>query len=38
MEHASASKGGALWNFDEVVLVSKNLMLQHIHSEHILNL
>jgi hypothetical protein len=31
MEHASASEGGALHNFVEVVLVFKNLMLKFIH-------
>jgi hypothetical protein len=31
MEHASASEGGALRNFAEVVLVFKNLMLKFIH-------
>jgi hypothetical protein len=31
MEHASASEGGALHNFAEVVLVLENLMLKFIH-------
>jgi hypothetical protein len=31
MEHASASEGGALRNFAEVVLVFKNLILKFIH-------
>jgi hypothetical protein len=38
MEHASASEGGALRNFAEVVLDFKNLMLKFIHIfEHVFN-